>query len=491
MKLIDKESMRILDQRTIQEEGIPEAVLMQRAGLGIADAVERLVMMHQIIDASILMLAGLGNNGGDVFVAARYLWERDIKVNVRLAGCVSSLKGTAEAAYQFAKEGEVPIESCPYESDWTDIPEADILVDGLLGTGFSGEPRGVMKIALAWADAYAERGLVVAVDLPSAMAVRADVTVALGLPKKESVAADQVDQTGRIEVVDIGIPERFIEATGEEETELITDSDVAPLFTRRQRNSHKGNYGHLHCIGGSLGMSGAIVLAARAGMRGGAGWVSVKVPTSVVERVASCLPEAMVQVGEPVRKADALVVGPGMGCSSETQQQVLNLLKQVDTPLVLDADGLSVLEGNLDPIRQSKSELVITPHPGEFAGLFGIKVEELQSDRDALAKMAAAQLQVVCVLKGARTVVAAPNGRVALNATGNPGMATAGAGDVLAGLIGALLAQGLSSFEAACAGVWLHGQAGDLAAAAGAEISLSAGDIIEKLPEAFRSVSPR
>ena len=216
MKLIDKESMRILDQRTIQEEGIPEEVLMQRAGLGIADAVERLVMMHQIIDSSILMLAGLGNNGGDVFVAARYLWERDIKVDVRVAGCVSSLKGAAEAAYQFAKEGDVPIKSCPDEADWTDVSEADILVDGLLGTGFSGEPRGVMKTALAWADAYAERGLVVAVDLPSAMAVRADVTVALGLPKKESVAANQVDQTGRIEVVDIGIPERFIEAAGKE-----------------------------------------------------------------------------------------------------------------------------------------------------------------------------------------------------------------------------------------------------------------------------------
>ena len=202
---------------------------MQRAGLGIADAVERLVMMHQIIDSSILMLAGLGNNGGDVFVAARYLWERDIKVDVRVAGCVSSFKGAAEAAYQFAKEGDVPIKSCPDEADWTDVSEADILVDGLLGTGFSGEPRGVMKTALAWADAYAERGLVVAVDLPSAMAVRADVTVALGLPKKESVAANQVDQTGRIEVVDIGIPERFIEAAGKEEAELITDSDVAPF----------------------------------------------------------------------------------------------------------------------------------------------------------------------------------------------------------------------------------------------------------------------
>ena len=491
MKVIDKDSMRILEQRTIKEEGIPEAVLMQRAGLGIADAVERLVIMHQIIDSSILLLAGQGNNGGDVFVAARYLWERDMKVTVRLAGCVSLLKGAAEAAYQFAKEGEVPIESCPDEADWTDVSEADILVDGLLGTGFSGEPRGVMKTALTWADAYAEKGLVLAVDLPSAMAVRADVTVALGLPKKESVAADQVNYTGRIEVVDIGIPERFIEAAGENEAELITDSDVAPLLLRRQRNSHKGLYGHLHCIGGSLGMSGAIVLAARAGLRGGAGWVSARVPSSVVEGVASCVPEAMVQAGEPVRKADAMVVGPGMGCSSETQQQVLNLLKQEGAPLVLDADGLSVLEGNLEPIRQSKRELVITPHPGEFAGLFDMKVEELQSDRDTLALMAATQLQVVCVLKGARTVVAAPNGRLALNATGNPGMATAGAGDVLAGLIGALLAQGLSSFEAASAGVWLHGQAGDLAAAAGAEISLCAGDIIEKLPEAFRVVSPR
>ena len=144
MKLVDAETMRELDQRAIQEEGISEAILMERAGLGIADAVERLAMRHQIVDSSILMLAGLGNNGGDVFVAARYLWERDMEVHVRLAGRVSSLKGAAEAAYLFAKEGEVPIESCPDEADWMDIPEADILVDGLLGTGFSGEPRGVI-----------------------------------------------------------------------------------------------------------------------------------------------------------------------------------------------------------------------------------------------------------------------------------------------------------------------------------------------------------
>ena len=157
MKIVDAETMRLLDQRAMQEEGIPEAVLMQRAGHGVADAVERLAMIHQLTDLSILMLAGMGNNGGDVFVAARYLWERDIEVNVRLAGRASSLTGAAEAAYQFAREGEVPIESCPDEVDWTDVPEADILVDGLLGTGFSGEPRGVMKAALAWADALAER----------------------------------------------------------------------------------------------------------------------------------------------------------------------------------------------------------------------------------------------------------------------------------------------------------------------------------------------
>jgi NAD(P)H-hydrate epimerase len=491
MKIVDAETMRLLDQRAMQEEGIPEAVLMQRAGHGVADAVERLAMIHQLTDLSILMLAGMGNNGGDVFVAARYLWERDIEVNVRLAGRASSLTGAAEAAYQFAREGEVPIESCPDEVDWTDVPEADILVDGLLGTGFSGEPRGVMKAALAWADALAERLLVVAVDLPSAMAVRADVTVALGLPKKESMAADQVDMTGRVEVVDIGIPERCIEAIGSTGTELITDVDVAPLLLRRKRNSHKGVYGHLHCMGGSPGMSGAMVLAARAGLRGGAGWVSVMVPELIVEVVASRVPEAMVQADEPARKADAMVVGPGMGCSPETQQRVLSLLKEEGAPLVLDADGLAALGEDLEPILQSKRELVMTPHPGEFAGLFGMKVEDLQLDREALAKMAATQLQVVCVLKGARTVVAAPDGRVAVNATGNPGMATAGMGDVLAGLIGGLLAQGLSSFEAACAGVWLHGHAGDLAAGAGAEISLCAGDVIEKLPDAFRAVGPR
>ena len=214
-------------------------------------------------------------------------------------------------------------------------------------------------------------------------------------------------------------------------------------------------------------------------------------PEKIKNIVASSLPEVMVESTLTSRKIDSIVLGPGMGNLKETYEKVSSVLADAGPPTVLDADGLNVLSNNLDIIRSSRRSIVITPHPGEFAKLFGIGVAKVQSDRVALAKMAAAQLNVTCVLKGNQTVVAEPEGRVAINSTGNPGMATAGMGDVLAGIIGGFLAQGYSTFEAACIGAWLHGHSGDLAAAEGSESSLCASDVIAKLSEAFRSVSPR
>ena len=491
MRLVNAEIMRVIDEKTIDQENITPGKLMLRAGKGVADAVERLVRSHHLEDARIIMIAGVGNNGGDIFVAARILREREYDLTVRLAGHVESLKEPAFSAYKLAIKSKVPVTICSNSSDWEDITEGDILVDGLLGTGFSGELRGVVKKAVNWANNCSKRMLIMAVDIPSAMLVKSDITIALGLPKIECILPNNSDISGRIEIVDIGIPENLIQQYANEEVELITQSDIVTLFRDRKRSSHKGSYGHTYCIGGSDGMSGAIILAARAALKCGSGLVTTFVPEKIKNIVASSLPEVMVESTQTSRKIDSIVLGPGMGNLKETYEKVSSVLADAGPPTVLDADGLNVLSKKLDIIRSSRRSIVITPHPGEFATLFGIGVAEVQSDRVALAKMAAVQLNVTCVLKGNQTVVAEPDGRIAINSTGNPGMATAGMGDVLAGIIGGFLAQGYSTFEAACIGVWLHGHSGDLAAAEGSESSLCASDVIAKLSEAFRSVSPR
>ena len=230
MRLVNAEIMRVIDEKTIDQENITPGKLMLRAGKGVADAVERLVRSHHLEDARVVMIAGVGNNGGDIFVAARILREREYDLTVRLAGHVESLKEPAFSAYQSAIKSKVPVTICPNSSEWEDITEGDILVDGLLGTGFSGELRGVVKKAVSWANNCSKRMLIMAVDTPSAMLVKSDITIALGLPKIECTLPNNSDISGRIEVVDIGIPENLIQQYATEEVELITQSDIVTFF---------------------------------------------------------------------------------------------------------------------------------------------------------------------------------------------------------------------------------------------------------------------
>lgn len=491
MKLVSASEMRELDRRTIAS-GIPGEELMSTAGEGLADAIRTLAGNHQLVDSPVLFVAGCGNNGGDAFVAARCLHEDGWPVECWLAGSESKLKGDALAHFKRMKKAGVPFQSLEDSNHWKHAAEcgtdAEILIDGLLGTGASGEPRGIVSDAIRFIDAHADRALVVAIDVPSAMAVRADLTVTMGLPKVGSAGSENIDYVGNLEVVDIGIPSEFIdEAQGDPDLELIHPSDLSPLFPRRPRDAHKGAFGHVLCVGGSKGFSGAIAMAARAAARSGAGLVSALVPENIHPLVAPAVPEIMVHSEMPKGKWTAIMAGPGMGRSAATREQILHLLETSDVPLVLDADAI------FDPaaIAAAKRPVVITPHPGEFAALFGLKVEEVQEDRFGMAKMASAKLGCVVVLKGAGTLVAAPGVPMAVNLTGNPGMASGGSGDVLAGILAGLVGQGIPPFEAACAAVWLHGRAGDLAAAEKSQASLIAPDLIEKLPEAFREVSCR
>ncbi len=495
MKIVTSSQMRELDLRTI-EAGIPGDELMLTAGEGLADAIRRLAGQHNLVDAPILFIAGPGNNGGDAFVAARVLYEEELPVECWLAGPEAKLRGDALTHFKLMKKAGVPLQSMQQPDDWRYAADcgtdAEIIVDGLLGTGASGEPRGVIADAVRFIDEQADRALVVAIDVPSAMALRADLTVTMGLPKIDCIEPENMDAVGNLEVVDIGIPPEFIEELqSETELELIHPSELASLFPRRARDSHKGAYGHVLCIGGSKGFSGAVTMATTSALRSGAGLVSALVPDSIHALVAPVVSEAMVHSSLPDTQWSAVLAGPGMGRTATTHEQVIHLLETSTVPLVLDADAITVLADQFDVLAQAQCPVVLTPHPGEFAALFGLKVDEVQEDRVGMARMAATRLNAVVVLKGAGTIAAAPDGRVAINMTGNPGMASGGSGDVLAGILVGLIGQGMDPFAAACAAVWLHGYAGDLAAAEKSQASIIATDLIEKLPEAFRAVSCR
>ena len=495
MKIVTSDEMRELDRRTI-DSGIPGEELMLVAGEGLAEAIRTLAANHQLVDSPVLFVAGCGNNGGDAFVAAYGLHEDGWPVECWLAAPESKLKGDALIHFKKMKKAGVPINVLDRPEHWSHVAgcgtDAEIIVDGLLGTGISGEPRGAVGEAIKFVDAQADRALVVAIDMPSAMAVRADLTVTMGLPKTEVVQPESIDFVGNLEVVDISIPAGFSDAVeGEAELELIHPADLAPLFPRRPRDAHKGAFGHALCIGGSKGFSGAITMAIRAAARSGAGLVSAFVPESIHGLVAPAVPEAMIHSSMPEGQWTAIMAGCGMGRSATTREQVIHLLETSTVPLVLDADAVTVLADHIEAVSAAKCPVVLTPHPGEFAALFGLKVEDVQEDRLGMARLAAGRLGATIVLKGAGTLVAAPGRPLAINLTGNPGMASGGSGDVLAGIIAGLAAQGIAPFEAACAGVWLHGRAADLAAAEKSQACLIAPDIIEKLPEAFRAISCR
>jgi NAD(P)H-hydrate epimerase len=487
--------MRDLDRRTIAS-GIPGAELMLVAGEGLADAIRRLADRNQLVDSPILFVAGKGNNGGDAFVAARCLHEDGWPLECWLTAPENQLKGDALVHFKQMKKAGVPYETLETSEHWKHAAhcgtDAEIIVDGLLGTGASGEPRGVIADALGFIDAHVDRALIVSIDEPSAMAVRADLTVTMGLPKEDSVQPENVDFVGNLEVVDIGIPPGLIdEAEGNPELEFIHPSDLASLFSRRPRNAHKGTYGHVLCIGGTKGFSGAITMASRAAARSGAGLVSTFVPEAIHALVAPAIPEVMVHSSMPEGSWTSIMVGCGMGRTATTREQVLHLLETSTVPLVLDADAVTVLADHIDAVVSAKCPVILTPHPGEFATLFGLKTDEVQDDRLGMAKLAANKLGATIVLKGAGSIVAAPEGTCAINLSGNPGMASGGSGDVLAGIIAGLAGQGIDPYQAACAGVWLHGRTGDLAASEKSQASMIAPDLIEKIPEAFREITCR
>jgi len=482
VKAVTTEQIRALDRRAM-DAGTPGKVLMDRAGLAVARKAAAL-------SRNVLLLTGKGNNGGDAIVAARHLAAMGCEPTLALFCRRDELTGDSLAHFQ--QLGNVPVLEFPQ----LDHLSADVIVDGLLGTGLTGDVREPLASVIRWVNEQSAK--VIAIDLPSGLdsdtgevhgvCVRADVTVTMGLPKIGLLRPPATDWVGEVEVADIGFPPEFV-ADISSDVELLTIDDVRPLLPRRRRTTHKGDYGHLLVIAGSEGYTGAPVLCAHAAARSGVGLVTLAVPREVYPIVAAnCPPEVMPQPWErlgALSDYDAVAVGPGLGQSPEAQRSVFNWISSCPRPLVVDADGLNALARNISLLNTVNVPLVLTPHPGEMSRLSGKQVRDVQTHRWEIARQFAKDHGVVLALKGAGTVVTDSSGRLWVNLTGNPGMAKGGIGDALTGIIGALLAQGLPALDAARAGVFVHGVAGDIACQQCGERSMLASDLIASLGKAF------
>ena len=481
--LPDAEAMRAVDRWAIEERGIGSLDLMERAGEGLAR-----VIAETVADGPVAAVCGKGNNGGDGLVAARLL--RAARREVRVLLLDENL--SADAAVNLERLDGVEAFAPPR------LEGAAVVIDAVLGTGFAGAPRERARAAI---DAINASGVpVVAADVPSGVdastgevagaAVRAVATATFARAKPGLWIEPGKSHAGTVQVVDIGIPEG---APGTPDVWLIGDAVLAQI-PRRERNSTKFASGHVLVCGGSSGLTGAPSMACEAAMRAGAGYVTACVPQALMSVFETRLLEVMTTGLPPDGAADvvlekserggALVVGPGMGRTKDAEALARDLARRAEVALVLDADGLNAHAGRLDDLRGRRAPTILTPHEGELGRLLGAGSDEIKARRLHHARDAARRSGAIVVLKGDDTLVAEPGGRVAVNPGATPALATAGTGDVLSGVLAAMLAKGMEPFAAACAGVHLHARAGRLAAERIGAEGVIASDVIAALPAA-------
>src|ERR1700704_4687954 len=512
MKIVTGAEMRPLDRRTIVEAHVPSTVLMERAGEGIVRHLEE--HYGPARGKTITIFCGKGNNGGDGLVVARLLHRRRARIHVVLLTPVTDLSRDTAAMYRrfvrvAGRSAIVRFRSADQARPL--LASSDILIDALLGTGLSSVVTGTYREAIDLINSVEKP--VIAVDIPSGLqadtgailgrAIRATLTITCGLPKLGLYVDAGIDRAGIIRVVDIGIPSAYVDAI-ESRTLLLTRDSAFQSLPERAPSSHKGTFGHAGIIAGSVGKTGAAALAARAALRVGAGLVTVATPSSVNDVLEAKLLEAMTmplpetkartlarsgldRVLTFIQTRTAIAIGPGLSTHHETVELVQSLMKHLNRPSVLDADALNALTGRASLLTECKTPPILTPHPGEMARLeVDATTQSVNADRIGTARRFARERGVFVVLKGARTVIARPDGLVAICPTGNPGMATAGTGDVLTGMIVGLLAQGVSAWDAACAATYFHGSAGDLASQRLGQPGMLASDLIAQIPYALQ-----
>jgi ADP-dependent NAD(P)H-hydrate dehydratase / NAD(P)H-hydrate epimerase len=517
MILLDAKQSRELDRLSREKYGIDSYALMTRAGDAVARAL--LERFRDAARAGVTVVAGRGNNGGDGFVAARKLTQEGVAVRVVLLARAGDLKGdAARAGDEFKAAGGAIIEATAEAA----VPAAlaarpGVIIGAIFGTGLNAEVAGIARRAIELVNAM--HAPVIAVDIASGVsadtgaimgiAMRASLTVTFGYAKYGHVSFPGADYCGALEVANIGFAPGAIGEIAPRGRYLEV-ADVRHLVHRRPMNSHKGNYGHVMVIAGSLGKSGAALLASRGALRMGAGLVTAAVPQSVQTIVAGDCDELMTEpiadcdghfdgahapsVLRPlISGKDALVVGPGIGLTDDTRKLIEWLINEGASPhrpLLIDADGLNALAAlGCESARAAKGAVILTPHPGEAARLLGESTAEVNADRIGAARRLAERTGAHILLKGARSVVAAADGVLHVNSSGNPGMATPGMGDALSGMVGALLGQGMGPLDALALGTFLHGFAADRIATRVGRVGYLAGDVIEELPAALEALA--
>jgi len=488
MKILTAAQMREADRRTIAA-GIPGLILMENAGCRVVEFLEK--KYAPLERRRIVVVCGKGNNGGDGLVIARQLWTRfrPAALHILLAAPPEDYQGDAAVNWAMVQALGIPFS----QTLDVEMRAATLIVDALLGTGLKGPAQGHALELIRELNGGFPHAAIVSVDTPSGLhaegeSVRAAYTVTLAAPKTELILPPTCDRAGAVTVAPIGIPPAFIEEEASHWLNLVEPTLFARLFAPRERGAHKGSFGHVLVFGGAQGKGGAAAMAGAAALRSGAGLVTVAADRRERATVTSLMPELMTgDWDDGVGDRDVLALGPGLGREPEAEANARYLFANAAVPAVVDADALNALASTA--LNGSGHVRVLTPHPGEMSRLCGTSIAAVQNDRVNIARTFATNHACIVVLKGQRTVTALPDGRVFVNPTGTPAMATAGSGDVLTGLIAGLLAQfPHDAVDAVLAAVWLHGRAGELGAAELGEQCLTAMDLLRYLPRAMNEL---
>ncbi len=530
INIANAKEMQLIDTVAIKKYGIDGTLLMERAGLSVVSKINEIFSIATPGSriSTVIILCGGGNNGGDGFVIGRILHNQGHRVKIFITVKPEALRGDAKLNYSIAKKFGVEILDMKgfISGKSTRLNSHCLIVDAIFGTGLSKDIRTPVSQIIKKINNSSAR--VFSVDIPSGIssdtgqimgcAVKAEYTVTFGLAKRGHFLYPGADYTGKLFIEDIGFPRTLLES-GRIKVRLPEKKDVLALLPERLKNTHKGSYGHVLLIAGSRGKTGAALMAARACLRTGAGLVTIGVPESLVDTFQSRVTEEMIlplsdkgngtlsikafnKIQDFLAKSgDVLAIGPGLSVDNEISALLCKLITKSKAPLVIDADGLNALRNNTMVLKKSRTPIILTPHPGEMAQLLKKKLEirnpkseirnliyEIEKDRITTAASFTKNTGAYLVLKGVPTITAVPEGTVYINPTGNPGMATAGTGDVLTGIISGLLSQGLDPENASFSGAYIHGLIGDITATKRGERSLMASDIINAIPSVFKSL---
>ncbi|MFH1963859.1 MAG: NAD(P)H-hydrate dehydratase [bacterium] len=517
MKIVTRKQMQEIDQATSERYGLSGAILMENAGIQVFLAIKE--YLQQIDAERIAVLCGGGNNGGDGFVIARHLFNHGARVKIYLFVPEENVSGDALINLKAARQFGVPVQIVTSEDELNavtpELKHTGLIVDALLGTGLSGEVRGLFAHVIDTINTIDIP--VVAVDIPSGLdantgmslksTVRAAMTVTFGLPKLGLVIPPGIEYTGRLIVADISLAPSLLNQDSIK-INLLTMKDAADHIPYRPVDAHKGSCGKVFVLAGSMGMTGAAALCSEAAMRIGAGLITLGIPESLNHIMEVKLSEVMTlplpqtslsafsqqgyeKIMSFCEDMNVAALGPGIGRNENTGELIRRLILHLKTTMVIDADALFAIASQPEVLKRKNAPAVITPHPGEMAHLLGCTTEDVINNRIDIAQRFAEEHETTVVLKGAQTIIADPEGNVWINPTGNQGMATAGCGDVLTGMISGLIAQGLSVPEAARLGVFLHGLAGDIKAEEKGTLSLIASDVLDGISGAVKRMTAR